>query len=87
MRRATKCCPWCVSWVSPMPRAAVVALLSLARPDFVVSVAIYAVIFFGVAGLPHGAEPDRSRNENIAMISDLFIAAVLAMFVAPAFWR
>ena len=61
---------------------AVVALLSLAKPDFVLPVAIYATIFYGVAGVRHFAERDRSRNENVAMGSDLFMALVLLLFDA-----
>jgi hypothetical protein len=61
---------------------ALVALLSLAMPNFVLPAAIYATIFYGVAGIRHFAERDRSRNENVAMGSDLFMALVLLLFVA-----
>jgi hypothetical protein len=64
------------------PSVAVVALLSLAIPNFVLPAAIYATIFYGVAGVRHFAELDRSRNENVAMGSDLFMALVLLLFVA-----
>ena len=59
----------------------VVALLSLAMPSFVLPAAISAAIYYGVAGVRHFAERDRSRNENIAMGSDLFMALVLMFFV------
>lgn len=59
-----------------------VGLLSLALSTFVLPVAISAGIFYGVAGGRHLAEPDRSRNETIAMSSDLFMFIVLAAFVA-----
>jgi hypothetical protein len=61
---------------------ALVALLSLTMPNFVLPAAIYATIFYGVAGIRHFAERDRSRNENVAMGSDLFMALVLLLFVA-----
>jgi hypothetical protein len=64
--------------------AGAVALLSLARPSFVLPTAIYAAIFYGVAGVRHVAEHDRSRNENIAMGSDLFIALLLICYVAAS---
>ena len=60
----------------------VVGLLSIVRPDFTLPAAIAAGIFYGVAGVRHVAVAHKSRNETIAMVSDLFIAAILAAFVA-----
>jgi hypothetical protein len=60
---------------------AVVALLSLAIPSFIVPVAISACIFYGAAGARHVVERNRSRNENIAMGSDLFLFVVLLIFL------
>jgi hypothetical protein len=60
----------------------VVGLLSLVAPSFVMPVAISAGIFYGVAGVRHGLHPGRSRNETIAMVSDLGIALVLIAVVA-----
>jgi hypothetical protein len=62
----------------------VVALSSLWRPDFTLPLAIVAAIFYGVAGIRHAFEADKSRNEWIAMVSDLFIAAVLASFATTS---
>ena len=64
--------------------ASVVALLSLAIPSFVLPAAISGAIYYGAAGVLHIAEPNRSRNENIAMVSYLGIAAVLIVFVASS---
>jgi hypothetical protein len=61
--------------------AALVGLLSLAAPGFVLPVAISAGVFYGVAGLLHVTHERRSFNENVAMASDLFLFAVLAFFV------
>lgn len=61
-----------------------VGLLSLAAPSFVLPVAISAGVFYGVAGVRHVLQHGRSRNETIAMVSDLGIAIVLAGFVAFA---
>lgn len=61
---------------------AVIGLLSLVMPTFILPVSIAAGIFYGVAGIRHMFGRDRSRNENIAMVSDLFIFVVLAIFVA-----
>ncbi len=59
----------------------VVGLASLAAPSFVLPVAISSGIFYAVAGVRHVQERSRSLNETIAMVSDLFIAVVLAAFV------
>jgi hypothetical protein len=59
----------------------VVGMASLGMPGFVLPVAISAGIFYGVAGILHFAESDRTRNENIAMVSDLFVFLVLAAYV------
>ena len=64
--------------------AGVVGLLSLAVPSFVLPAAVSAAIFYGAAGVRHFAEPNRSRNENIAMGSDLGMAAVLICFVGAS---
>ncbi len=61
--------------------ASVAALLSLAIPSFVLPAAIFGGIFYGAAGILHVVGPDRSRNENIAMVSDLGIAVVLIGFI------
>ena len=61
---------------------ALVALLSIVAPGFVLPVAIAAGVFYGVAGVRHVAEKHRSLNENVAMASDLWLSAVLAFFVA-----
>ena len=60
---------------------AVVGLLSLAVPSFTLPIAVSAGIFYGAAGVRHAAERSRSFNENVAMLSDLFLFAVLAAFV------
>jgi hypothetical protein len=62
----------------------VVGFASLARPDFVLPVAISAGIFYGIAGVRHVAEGNRSFNETLAMASDLFAFVVLAAFAGYA---
>ena len=62
--------------------AGVVGILAFWRPDFVMPVALYGAIFYAVAGLRHMREHDRSINETWAMVSDLFVAAVLGATVA-----
>jgi hypothetical protein len=60
---------------------AVVGLLSLKFPNFILPVAISACIFYGVAGIRHVADRERSRNQSIAMVSDIFLAFVLVVFL------
>ncbi|MGD0864130.1 MAG: DUF6790 family protein [Rhizomicrobium sp.] len=60
----------------------VVGLASLAKPGFVLPVALAAAIFYGIAGIRHVAVSHRNANENIAMISDLFAALIFAAYVA-----
>jgi hypothetical protein len=62
----------------------VIGLASLIAPSFVLPVAISAGIFYGVAGVRHVVERNRSRNEMVAMASDLCIFAVLAVFVGAS---
>jgi hypothetical protein len=61
---------------------ALVALLSIVAPSFVLPASISAALFFGAAGVTHLAGRDRSRHETIAMVSDIFIAVVLVVCVA-----
>jgi hypothetical protein len=62
----------------------IVGLLALRFSAFVLPAAIYASIFYLAAGAIHVREHDRGLNENVAMASDLFMALVLACFVAAA---
>lgn len=62
----------------------VAGVASLARPNFVLPVATIAAVFYGVAGIRHAAERGKSRNENIAMISDLFVSLVFATYIGFA---
>jgi hypothetical protein len=64
--------------------AGIVGVLSLLYPAFVLPSAVYAAIFYGIAGVRHIAEKNRSANETIAMVSDLFVFIVLAGYVAAA---
>lgn len=60
----------------------VVGLASLALPTFVLPAAVAAAVFYGIAGVRHAFARNKSRNETIAMASDLLIALVLALYAA-----
>jgi hypothetical protein len=64
-----------------------VGLAAIAVPTFVLPSAITAGVFYGVAGARHVLESGRSRNETVAMVSDLFAFAVLAAFTAAKLAR
>jgi Na+/phosphate symporter len=54
---------------------------SLFQPNWVVPAALVGCIFFGLAGLKHLTQPSRNRSETIAMLSDIGISAVLAIYL------
>jgi hypothetical protein len=60
----------------------VVAMASLARPGFVLPMAIVAAIFYGIAGIRHISDKAKNRNQTIAMVSDLLVAGVFATYTA-----
>ena len=62
--------------------AGVVGALSIAEPSFVLPVAISAALFYGLAGVRHALQPERSANETIAMASDLFVSLALIVYLA-----
>ena len=59
-------------------------LLSLRYPAWVMAAAITGGLFYGLAGFKHLIKGDRNNIENIAMISDLWIFAVLAAYIIAA---
>lgn len=62
--------------------AGVIGVLSLLYPAFTLPAALYAAAFYGIAGIRHIAEKTKSTNEIVAMVSDLFVFAVLGWYVA-----
>jgi hypothetical protein len=57
-------------------------LLSLFYPDWRVPAAIAGGLYFGLAGLMHVFKRPASRNELIALVSDLFIFVVVLCYLA-----
>ncbi len=55
--------------------------VSLWVPGFIVPVALIAAIAYGAWGVLHVASKARSMNENIAMVSDFWLAAVLIAYL------
>ncbi len=60
---------------------ALIAVLSLFIPGFRTPAAVAGGLYFGLAGLLHVFKKRESRGEVFAMVSDLFIFAVLAVLL------
>lgn len=56
-------------------------LLSLAYPDWVMPAAIVGGLYYGLAGVGHAMRGERNVKEQIALVSDLAIFVLLAIFV------
>ena len=65
----------------------VVGGLSLLNREWVVPAAIAGGLFYGLAGALHTRNGNRNTNENIAMVSDLFIFVVLALYLAATAFK
>jgi hypothetical protein len=59
-----------------------IAILSLFVPSWRVPAAAAGGLYFGLAGLLHLFKKRDSRNETIAMISDLYIFLLMALYLA-----
>jgi hypothetical protein len=58
--------------------------LSLTLPNWTLAAAMCGGLFYAFAGLQHIFSKERSSEENWAMVSDLLIALVLAVFVGAS---
>jgi hypothetical protein len=58
----------------------IVAALSLFKLAWVLPMAIAGGVFYGLAGVHHVMHDARNRLQNIAMVTDLYMAAVLMAF-------
>jgi hypothetical protein len=56
-----------------------VAIASLFAPSWVTPGAMLGAIYYGLAGIIHCFHKGRNKLENVALVSDLFAAAVLAI--------
>jgi hypothetical protein len=60
----------------------ILGLASLARPDWVVPAAIVGGLYYGFAGAGHLIRGNRNFNGQVALVSDLLIFVLFAVFVA-----
>jgi hypothetical protein len=56
-----------------------VGLASLGSPSWVTPVAMLGAIYYGLAGINHCFHKGRNTLQNVALVSDLFAAFVLAI--------
>lgn len=59
-----------------------IGLASLAEPGWIVPAAIAGGLYYGLAGLGHLLRRERNSKEQLALVSDLAIFLLLAVFVA-----
>ena len=62
-----------------------ISIASLKRPEWVPPMAIAGMLFYAMAGFLHLTNREREFSENVAMLSDLGMAALLLAFVAATF--
>ena len=55
-----------------------VAIASLFAPSWVTPAAMLGAIYYGLAGINHCFHKNRNKLQNVALVSDLFAAVVLA---------
>jgi hypothetical protein len=61
-------------------------LATLAQSAWLVPAAIVGGLYYGLAGAGHVFRSDRNFNEQTALVTDLLIFIVLAVFVASRGW-
>jgi hypothetical protein len=62
-------------------------LVSLIAHSWVVPAAVAGGIYYGLAGLGHLMRSERNAHEQVALVSDLLIAALLAAFAFYQLFR
>jgi len=59
-----------------------ISIASIRRPEWVAPMAIAGTLFYAMAGALHVTNREREFSENVAMVSDLGMAALLLAFLA-----
>jgi hypothetical protein len=62
-----------------------IAVASLIIKSWVMPAAVAGAIFLGLAGVNHMRQSERNSRENLAMFTDLVLAALLALFCLLTF--
>jgi hypothetical protein len=61
-----------------------IAAGTLMSPGWLMPAAIAGSVFYSLAGVNHFLRKARTRNENIAMVSDVMVAVVLIVCLLPS---
>jgi hypothetical protein len=64
-----------------------IAALSLALPAWLVPAAVAGGLFLALAGIKHATNADRSRKQDLAMVTDLIVACALAGYLGSLVLR
>jgi hypothetical protein len=64
----------------------IVATGSIFFPGWVLPAAAAGAVFYGLAGINHVMHKRRNKLQNVAMISDLFVSAMLLFFCIRTLW-
>ena len=59
-------------------------LVSLFWLDYLYPAGLAGAVFYGLAGLNHLLHKGRTRNQSIAMVSDLLVAIILGVLLLPS---
>ncbi|TCC98521.1 DUF6790 family protein [Pedobacter hiemivivus] len=62
----------------------IIAMLSVFRPEWRMPAAIAGGLYFGLAGMMHLIKKPESRNEAIALVSDLYIFIIMLVYCSVA---
>ena len=62
-----------------------IGILSLAVPNWLVPSGVAGGLYLGLAGLKHIASKNCTREENIAMVTDLLVALIVGIAIAAIF--
>jgi hypothetical protein len=60
-------------------------IFSLLRPGWIVPAAIVGGLYYGLAGLGHLFRESKNSKEYVAMVTDVFVFLILAVFVVKSF--
>lgn len=57
------------------------AVMAVAMPSWRLPMALIGAVFYGLAGANHALHDERGLQQNVAMVSDLFIAVTLTILL------
>ena len=61
-----------------------IGLVSLASADYLYPAGLAGAVYYGLAGLNYLLHKGRTRNQSIAMVSNLLVAIILGVLLLPS---